>query len=295
MGTLAYITLSQVSGSNNRYFENFAEQLYGSNSVLDSGGSTNLISDLNSAYNEINEYLRSAGGRFSVMPIQRDSDGNYPQAIQDWNAYLVIYTKMLARFGGEYEEIPSSVSAFGSLADRAKKRVLDGEAIFSNEIDVGELGIGQPQVVGALGSNTRGTFVNSWQGFPYGDSGVSSYQLSQYARGDFDRNVISGEGFAGRDFPRTWVVSITTAGAIGTAKYSWSYDSGITNEETGVLTDTLWYHLRDNVWVRFEADVLGSNVFSVVDKWRFQTVPIDIRRAFSKDEAKYGKIRRGFR
>src|SRR3990167_9701058 len=147
MGTLAYITLSQVSGSNNRYFENFAEQLYGSNSVLDSGGSTNLIADINSAYNEINEYLRSAGGRFSVMPIQRDTDGNYPQAIQDWNAYLVIYTKMLARFGGEYEEIPSSVSAFGSLADRAKKRVLDGEAIFSNEIDVGELGIGQPQVV----------------------------------------------------------------------------------------------------------------------------------------------------
>lgn len=295
MGTLAYITISQVSGSNNRYFENFGEQLYGTNGTLDSVGSTVLISDLSSAYNEINEHLRSAGGRWSVMPLQKDENGDYPQAIQDWNAYLVIYTKLLARFGGGFEEIPSSVSAFGSLADRAKKRVLEGEAIFNNEIDVGELGIGAPTVVGALGSNTRGTFVNSWQGFPYGEDAIGNFNLSQYSRGNLGYGVTNERGFSGKDFPRNWIITITTAGGIGTAKYSWSYNSGVSNEETGVLTDDLWYLLRDNVWVRFEADALGSNVFTVGDKWMFKTVPTDIRRSFSKDEAKFGNIRRGFR
>jgi len=46
--------------------------------------------------------------------------------------------------------------------------------------------------------------------------------------------------------------------------------------------------------VRFEGDWIGSHHFSDGDKWRFQTVPKDIRRTFGSGEARVGKVGRGF-
>jgi len=289
MGTLGYIGIIDLIGTTNRYYDTFAEDLYGSSGSMLSSASSVLISDIDSAFNEINDILRSTGGRFSVMPVPKDRNGNFPQALQDWNAYLVIYNKLLSRFAVETEDIPESISIYGSRADRISKRVVDGAAIFPEEIDAGELGIGAPQLVGALGSNTRGTFQNSWQGFPYGDRTIQSFHISR-----FSGPVTTESGFTGNDFPRTWIIEVDTAGGIGTGKYKWSNDSGVTFTETGVNIDDDWYLLKDNVWIRFEADDSGSHEFSVPDRWKFQTVPVNIRRTFSDTEAKFGEIRRGF-
>lgn len=288
-GTLGYVTFSQLLGTNS-YFREFGERFYGSNGTFDTNGTVSLGNDINSAYNSINEELRSAG-RFSALPVPKDRDGNYPQSLVNWNAFLTIYNKLMAEFAGEREEIPQSISFFGSQAGKFATIVKNGGVIFPEEIDAGELGIGEPQLVGVLGTDTRGTFYNNFQGFPFGNVNWSSFDFSR-SQG-ITRNDLLNAGFLGQDFPRTWVIHVISAGGIGTADFRWSMNSG-KNWEGTLQSEEDFQHLDDNVWVRFGPDDLGSNVFSVGDRWKFQTVPKDIRRTYGDQEAVVARALRGF-
>lgn len=286
---MGYILISDLA-TENRFYETFAEILYGSNATLTGSGSVSLQSDIDFWSGWMDDQMRTVD-RFSVLPLQRGTNGEFPNAVRAWCANLVVYNKLVARFQTEFEEIPSSISHYGSEALMNGSRVLTGAMIFDNEIDAGELGIGAPQVVGNLGSNTRGTFHTNWRGYPFGDSLPSAQSpdaLGGQAGNDWDR------GFTGSDFPRTWIVEVTTSGGVGTAKCRWSMNGGIDFENSDVTSGYDFMLLQDNVWVRFEGDSVGSHHFSVGDKWRFQTVPKDIRRTYGSVEARVGNCGRGF-
>lgn len=286
---MGYILISDLAAENH-YYELFAEHLYGTNSTLTAAGSIALQSDIDFWSGIMDDNMRTVE-RFSVLPLQRGTNGEFPNAVRAWCANLVIFHKLVARFQTEMDEIPPSIAHYGSEAAMNGSKVLTGASIFDNEIDAGELGIGAPQVVGSLGTDTRGTFHTNWRGYPFGNSlpaGQSPDALGGQAGVSWD------EGFTGSDFPRTWIAEVTTAGGVGTAKYRWSMDGGISWEETGKTSDAAYADLKDNVWVRFEGDWVGSHYFSAGDKWRFQTVPKDIRRTTGSTEARVGKFGRGF-
>jgi len=286
---MGYILISDLAVEN-RYYEQFAEHLYGTNSALTTTGSVSLQADIDFWSGWMDDRMRTVD-RFSVLPLQRGTSGEYPNAVRAWCANLVVYNKLVARFQTEFETIPDSITHYGSEAAMNGSAVLTGAIIFDAEIDAGELGIGAPRVVGTLDSDTRGTFHTNWRGYPFGDSLPSGQSGDEFA-GEVGKDW--SEGFLGSDFPRTWIAQITTAGGIGTALYRWSMDGGITWEETGITSDADYVHLQDNVWVRFEGDWVGSHHFSDGDKWRFQTVPKNIRRTFGSGEARVGKVGRGF-
>jgi len=289
---MGYILVSDLAGEN-RAYENFAENLYGTNSSLGSGGSVILQADIDFWSDWMDDRMRTVD-RFSLLPIRRGTNGEYPNVIRAWCSNLVVYHKLVARFQGEFESIPSSIEHYGTWAEMMGSSVLTGGAIFDNEIDAGELGIGQPQVVGSLGDDTRGTFHTNWRGFPFGDSVQYLSSRDNLEPSGLSMQRDAREGFLGADFPRTWIVEVTTAGGIGTAEYRWSMDGGIEWEGEEVTSDGDFDHLEDNVWVRFEGDAVGSHHFSEGDKWRFQTVPEDIRRTYGSTEARIGRSGRGF-
>mgnify|MGYP005815880829 CR=1 FL=1 len=277
---MAYAVISDLFGAN-RYFENFAENLYGTNGTISTAGSTEMIADLDMIFDEINDTLR-ADGRFTSLPIQVDDNGEYPQALVDWNCYQLIYVKMIARFQSEFEQIPPSIAIYGSFSAKIENRVCDGGVFFEEEIGIGQLGIAKPEST-QIGTATRGTFVNNYRGYPFGDS-PDSGKLAEY---DFGRkgNADTQEGYAGQDFPRTWVVEIDAEGAIGTSTYKWSKNGGMKYEATGVKTHEAWDHLEDNVWVRWEPDSVGSNFNDVTDRWTFRCVPQEIAHSVADDES----------
>lgn len=289
-----YIEITDLHGEN-RYYENFAQNLYGSASALTTAGSISLQADIDHWARWMDGRMRTVG-RFSALPVQKNRLGSFDQSLQAWNAYLVIYNKLVARFGVEFESIPPSVEHFGTMAQVTGSMILEGAIIFDEEIDSGELGIGQPSVVSTLGTDTRGTFYNNWRGFPFGDSlvyeawsanGASMDKMPSNAALDSER------GFLGRDFPRTWIVDMISAGGIGTAAYRYSMNGGKDWEGTNT-TDEDWEYIDDGVWFRFGPDDSGSHVFSVSDRWKFQTVPVEIRRTFGSSEARIGRSARGF-
>jgi hypothetical protein len=289
-----YIEISDLHGEN-RYYENFAQQLYGSASALTTAGSVALQADIDHWARWMDGRMRTVN-RFSVLPVQKNRNGSHDQSLQAWNSYLVVYHKLVSRFGVEFEQIPQSVEHFGTMADLTGSMILEGAIIFDEEIDSGELGIGQPEVVGTLDSNTRGTFFNNWRGWPFGDSllyeawsknGAVSAQMPSNAALDSER------GFLGRDYPRTWIVDMIEAGGIGTSKYRFSMNGGKDWEGTNT-TDEDWEYIDDGVWFRFAPDDAGSHVFGTADRWKFQTVPTEIKRTFGSSEARIGKAGRGF-
>ena len=290
---MGYIGINDLHGEN-RYYESFAENLYGSAGALSTSGSLNLQADIDHWSRWMDGRMRTVN-RFSVLPIQKDRTGSYDQALQAWTSYLVVYNKLVARFGVEFESIPPSIEHFGTMANITGSMILEGAIIFDEEIDSGELGIGQPELTSDLGTDTRGTFFNNWRGWPFGDSLLwesfsdsnSTPQLNSRAA------VESSKGFLGKDFPRTWIVDVILAGGIGTSSYRWSKNAGMEWEGT-VVTDEDWEYMDDGVWFRFGPDDTGSNVFTVGDQWKFQTVPKEIRRTFGSGEAKIGKVGRGF-
>jgi hypothetical protein len=162
---MGYILISDLAAEN-RYYELFAEHLYGTNSTLTASGSIALQSDIDFWSGWMDDRMRTVD-RFSVLPIQKGTNGEYPNAVRAWCANLVIYNKLVSRFQTELEEIPPSISHYGSEAVMNGSAVLTGGIIFDNEIDAGELGIGAPQVVGSLGTDTRGTFHTNWRGYPF--------------------------------------------------------------------------------------------------------------------------------
>lgn len=291
---MGYILISDLFGEN-RFFANFAEHLYGTNSALGTAGSVVLQADIDFWSNWMDDRMRTVD-RFSLLPVRKGTNGEYPNAVRSWCAYSVIYHKLVSRFQAEFETLPDSIEHYGTWAEREGSTVLTGGAIFDNEIDAGELGIGQSQVVGTLGADTRGTFHTNWRGYPFGDSVryLSAANLEGFFPSRYALQGYPSEGFLGADFPRTWIVEITTAGGVGTAEFKWSMDGGIVWEEEEVTTDYDFDHLMDNVWVRFEGDAIGSHHFTDGDKWRFQTVPEDIRRSYGSTEARIGRAGRGF-
>lgn len=287
---MAYITTADLEGEN-IYFSNFAENLYGTNGTLGTAGSARLVSDIKRAFDIINDELRSMG-RFSLVPIPIGESGEYPQSIVDANAYRVVYDKLISRFQAEFENMPPSIEHYGTMYRQTMQRISDGGIIFDEEIDVGELGIGQPSAYGNLGSDTRGTFHNNWRGYPFSDSD----QQIDARRSSFNLDPADDayEGFAGYDFPRTWVIEIDGAGAIGTATFKWSRNNGKDWAATGVKTQEVWGYLYENVYVRFEPGPLGSNYFTSGDKWTFKTVPESIRHTYGEDEVHVAKGWRSF-
>ncbi len=287
---MGYIDISDLHGEN-RYYENFAQNLYGSASALTAAGSAVLQADIDHWSRWMDGRMRTID-RFSVLPIQKNRLGSFDQAIQAWTAYLVVYNKLVSRFGVEFEQIPPSIEHFGTMAELTGSMILEGAIIFDEEIDSGELGIGQPELVGTVGTDTSGTFFNNWRGWPFGDSLTfaawgESYQLNSQAA------VQSERGFLGNDFPRTWVVDTITEGGIGTARYRWSMNAG--KDWNGTLTSgDEWEYMNDGVWFRFGPDDSGAHFFSVGDQWKFQTVPREIRRTVGSTEVRIGRSRRGF-
>ena len=278
---MAYASISDLFGAN-RYFESFAENFYGTNGTLDASGSTTMIADINMIYYEINDTLR-ASGRFTSLPLERDENGEFPQALVDWNCYQLINVKMMSRYQSEFEQIPPSIQWYGSMAMKIEDRVVNGGIFFEEVIGVGQLGIAKPENT-AVGTDTRGTFHNNYRGYPFGDSYPDPARLSAF---DFGRsgNEAFYEGYTGQDFPRTWVVEIDGAGGIGTATYKWSRNGAKDFDATGQVSDEEWNHLRDNVWIRFEGDSVGSNYFSTGDRWIFRCVPQEINHSVAEDAA----------
>lgn len=249
---MSYLSWSALSGEN-RYFENFAEEFYGTNGTVTPGtGTIQIEADIAWAGSRIDDDLRSTG-RFHVIPIQQNNDGAYPEFIKDWCANLVIFTKMMSRLQGEYQEIPDSILYFGSEAGKIKQKVESGDVIFDFETSVGDKGIGAPKAL-VIGSDTRGTFFNNYQGYPFDP------------RYNFNDNT----------YPRTWICEVIEAGGIGTAKYTWSKNANATRSGTET-TSYDWTLLENYVYARFEPDDDGNGTFSVGDKWSFRTVPLEQR------------------
>lgn len=286
---MGYLTISDLV-SENRYFESFAESFYGTNGTLDANGSTKLIADITAISKGIDDKLRTTG-RFSVLPIQKNESGAFPQSVVDWCAYQLIYRKTLAKFQTEFGEIPPVVNNFRELSKDAASNVIDGDVIFDTEVSAGDLGIGQPTNT-IIGSNTRGTFHNNWRGFPYGDSGMV---FAQPPYGSFGRfpYTDSYRGYMGHDYPRRFVMNIITPGGIGTAEFRYSRNSGKDWDGTMIAKEE-WDYVTDNVYVRFGPDQNGSNYFSVGDTWNFLCVPRDTVRVYAKDEMRMVKSSRGF-
>lgn len=289
-----YIEITDLHDEN-RYYEYFAENLYGSAGALNAAGSVALQADIDHWARWMDGKMRTVN-RFSVLPIQKNRLGSFDQSLQAWNAYLVVYHKLVSRFQTEFESIPQSIGHYGTMADMTGSMILEGAIIFDEEIDSGELGIGQPEQVDSFGSSTRGTFFNNWRGWPFGDSLFweefnDTNQTKQLISNSQFRSI--DRGFLGQDYPRTWIVDIIADGGIGTAQYRWSMNGGKDYEGT-VTTDEEWEYADDGVWFRFAPDDTGSHFFSVGDTWKFQTVPLEIRRTFGSSEARIGKARRGF-
>lgn len=284
-----YIGIAELSGENN-YFESFAESFYGTNGTLDASGSVKILADISSISKGIDDKLRTTG-RFSVLPVQKNDQGVYPQSIVDWCAYLLIYRKTLSKFQTEFGDIPPVVGNFRELSKDAANNIIDGNVIFDSEISSGILGIGQPENLNA-GSNTRGTFYNNWRGFPHGDSGRVFAQPPGPEFRRFPYNE-SFKGYLGQDYPRRFIVDTIVGGGIGTAEFRYSRNSGKDWDGTMQSSED-WSYITDNVYVRFSPDNDGSNVFSVGDKWSFLCVPKDMQRVFSGDEAMIVKTTRGF-
>ena len=290
---MGYIGINDLHGEN-RYYENFAQNLYGSASAMTAAGSMALQADIDHWSLWMDGRMRTVN-RFSVLPMQKNRLGSFDQSLQAWTAYLVIYNKLVSRFGVEFEQIPPSIEHFGTMANLTGSMILEGAIIFDEEIDAGELGIGQPELVSSLGTDTRGTFFNNWRGWPFGDSLLWQEWGDNQTRKMHSQGALKSveKGFLGNDFPRTWIVDTITAGGIGTAQYRWSMNGGKDWEGT-VTTDEDWEYMDDGVWYRFGPDDVGSHHFSVGDQWKFQTVPQEIRRTFGSTEARIGKTGRGF-
>lgn len=287
---MGYVDINSLHGEN-RYYESFAENLYGSAGALGTAGSVALQADIDHWSRWMDGRMRTVG-RFSVLPVQKNRLGSHDESLQAWTAYLVVYNKLVARFGVEFEQIPPSIEHFGTMAALTGSMILDGAIIFDEEIDSGELGIGQPELVGDIGTDSRGTFFNNWRGFPFGDSLVWQTWSSENSQSSLKTHPVD-HGFLGVDYPRTWVVDMVVEGGIGTAKYRWSMNGG--KDWLGTITTTEeWEYVNEGVWFRFGPDDTGSNFFQVSDRWKFQTVPKDIRRTYGSTEARIGRTGRGF-
>lgn len=259
MGTFSYLGTSALLG-NNRYFQDFGEEVYGTNGTMGTDDAATLGQDLAWATDKLHEELRSTG-RFSVFPLQRDNVGEYPQWVEDYTANLVIHSKLMANFQAELDEIPESISYFGTQVDIIIAKIETGDVLFDTEVDVGEIGIGRVVLVGTLGTLTRGTLFNNHNGYPFDPS----------------------KKFNDNTYPRTWIIDIIVAGGIGTAEFTWSKDANVTEAAT-LTTELAFQQLSNYVYVRFASDDLGSNVFTVGDNWKFNTVPLQQRRVFGSNE-----------
>lgn len=177
-------------------------------------------------------YLNEVLGGFPQVrkiPVGTLADGDYPEALKRLNGLLAVYNSAVTIIGEEYE---GELPEYIERIGEEIKSILQG--IAEDRIDLGFLR--KSGDVGIDPPTPYGTvFYNNW------DSGI----------------------YTG-DRPRLYVVE-----AESNTTFRWSYDGGLTWEETGKQIGTAWSYLAHGVAVRFCPDYDTS----MGTRWEFECAP----------------------
>jgi len=229
-----------------RFVEGFATLYYGSQE----GGTgaiqiatTQLLSDISSSYNKINNVL-DGFDRVQVVPIGTESNGSYNQALIDWNALDVIYTKLVSRHWIQFQgNLPDWIAEFGSQAKRIEEQVREGYITF--ETDTTRKGIGYPI---KLSGTPASRFFSNWD--------IGYYTGSDYEKEFHFKIIDTSEG--------------TTP---NTAKFVVSDNGGYSWWSGTFVAGTAWTSIVNGLAVRWEYAVGTLPMLTVGDSWRITCVP----------------------
>lgn len=230
---LTYISASELK----TYFENVEDYFDGNEdeSVLN-------------AFNFVNSQLTTLGHQ---VPVQYGTDGQYDQALRDWNAWEAVFRIVQARAVSQISENNEKpwYYKFHDLSDEKWKQFKDKRVVLNRQTGPGKAGISK----GTKIAGTRASQMETnWEGY--------------------------GKGFQGEDFPRTWRVELLgtgTSGGLYEGTFRWSTDNGVTWDGTA-LTDQAWVSLKDEVYVRFHrgTSTATTSLFGTDDVFQFTTAPL---------------------
>ncbi len=200
------------------------------------------------AFNFVNSQLITLGHQ---VPVQYGTDGQYDQALRDWNAWEAVYRIVQARAVSQISENNEKpwYDKFHALSDEKWKQIKDKRIVLNRQTGPGKAGISK----GTKIAGTRASQMETnWEGY--------------------------GRGFLGEDFPRTWRVEVLgtgTSGGLYEGTFRWSTDNGVTWGGTAV-SDQSWVPLKDEVYVRFHRGTSSAttNLFGTDDVFQFNTAPL---------------------
>lgn len=221
--------------------------------------STTTTSELSSYFQEIAEFTTAEHETFILksyyalngyldahipVPIQKEpTSGLVPELVKIAQAMIAIWLARTNRHGADNEKsVAARTIAMSSIDD-----IIKAKSQFEYMYSPDEIGIGLP--------------------IP-GSSNTSVPQLL------IDRS----RSYSG-DREQTYTVTITTAGAIGTAVYSWADGEG--NTTTGVVSSYSWTALENNIYIRFMTT--GSTTLVLANTWTIRGVPLTTLATTSSD------------
>lgn len=213
----------------------------------DNAGSAALILSVGSrAYRNVNDKLLTIGIR---APVGTTEDGDYDQALKDWESWWCIYALMVRRHRGEWDdEEPLWASKIYWEGTQIYEDLRDRSTILEHQRSPFESGVGTAQAdSGTAGS---ASFHTNWEGY--------------------------GGYYSGTDYKRDWIVEITGTGTsddITQGTYRWSRDGGVSWLGTDGTTGTDWIDLGSNVYIRWNYAGGTTEQIAIGDKWTFSTWP----------------------
>lgn len=181
------------------------------------------------SYDLINSFLDA----YMTVPVAKEpTSGRYHALVRQAQAYIAI-AKCRERKQGRTDEVVKTWAA----ADAAVKAMVEARSQFEVQHSPDELGIGNP-IPGASNTSTAWLQVDRRQDYT-------------------------------GDHEQTYTVTITTAGAIGTAVYSWADGEGTTHTANTSSYD--WAGLENGIYIRFLYGT-GANLV-ISNTWTIRGVP----------------------
>lgn len=187
------------------------------------------------AIQESFDYVNSFLDAYMSVPVAKEPTSGRYHVLLRWAQAKVAIAMCRERKHGSTSEI---VIASWASAEAAIKALIEARSQLEIQNSPDEIGIGE--AVPALTNTSAPRLI-----------------------------VNRGVDFTG-DREMLYTITITTAGAIETAVYSWNDGEG--NTTTGVTTDYDWHTLENGIEVR----QLGAGSFVLNNTWTIRCVPIGV-------------------
>lgn len=188
-------------------------------------------------------------------PVQKNTSGVYDQPIID--AAVAFTVERTLRSYGRSED----ADAWGERAQKFVDDLLEGRRRLSVEVTKDEIGFGEPHP--AATNTSSNVVLELFDGAKYGDI-----------------------------YRRSIVVTIDTAGAIGTATFKYSLDAGNTWEETLIATDDEWIYPSGGYGLALRFRPTGTSAtLALNDSWTIEALPEFTEPTVSKRGIRIGELK----